>query len=49
MVREGNVEEAVRLSKEMDAEVGKLGASELTHSDSCLSESCHRGTYKTCL
>ena len=31
MVREGNVEEAVRLSKDMDAEVGKLGASELTH------------------
>lgn len=31
MVREGNVAEAVRLSKEMDPEVGKLGASELTH------------------
>lgn len=31
MVREGNVEEAVRLSKEMDIEIGRLGKDELTH------------------
>lgn len=31
MVREGNAEEAVRLTKEMDIEIGKLGNDELTH------------------
>lgn len=31
MVREGNVNEAVRMSKEMDIEVGKLGKDELAH------------------
>lgn len=30
-VREGNVEQAVRLSKEMDANIGRLGKSELEH------------------
>lgn len=30
-VREGNVEKAVRLSKEMDANIGRLGKSELEH------------------
>ncbi len=31
MVRDGNVGEAVRLSKEMDTQIGKLGSDELTH------------------
>lgn len=30
-VREGNVEEAVRISKQMDPEIGRLGDSELQH------------------
>lgn len=31
MVKEGNVEEAVRLSKQMDVEIGRLGRTELAH------------------
>lgn len=31
MVREGNVEEAVRLTKKIDVEIGRMGRSELTH------------------
>jgi len=31
MVREGKIEEAVRLAKEMDLEVGRLGSDELAH------------------
>lgn len=31
MVRDGNVSEAVRMSKEMDIEIGRLGNDELTH------------------
>lgn len=31
MVRDGNVGEAVRLSKELDVQIGKLGSDELTH------------------
>lgn len=31
MVREGNVSEAVRMTKELDIEIGRLGSDELTH------------------